>query len=152
MGVKKLIHLSKTNLDGKTLYPRVPDNYMTRVGAEDGKISRVCFAKDIDGALAAIGTNLKGQVLYVHQPIITDKTKIISNEEIINKKYTPDAEITGEIWTMTPVKLRVVGMIKVIEATTPRSYVYYVNGEEKTAELWLWKYSKMNLPRFILKK
>ena len=35
--MKKLYHLSKENLDGKTLTPRIPKGHFVDLGYEDGK-------------------------------------------------------------------------------------------------------------------
>ena len=38
-----IYHLSETNLDGSTLSPRIPNNYMTKNGYEDNKTPSPIF-------------------------------------------------------------------------------------------------------------
>jgi hypothetical protein len=69
---EELYFLSPDNMDGKTLSPRVPDNFLIKNGYEDGETPRVCFAKSIDGALMALSQILKAKsYLYTSQLTLT---------------------------------------------------------------------------------
>ena len=129
-----LYHLSKENLDGKTLSPRVPSNFLVQNGYEDGETKRVCFAKSIDGSLRGMSQNLKGVKLYVHIP---DKNYDVYNPTI---KEVPDCKVTGEVWIKEPVKLKCIGFIEVIDDKGEDGIPYKYGN--KTAELydWNWKW------------
>lgn len=135
----KLYHLSENNLDGKILYPRIPNNYMTKNGFEENKTPRVCFCTSIDGALVGLSSNLKNKIFYIHEPISYSSLKIKSNSSIIN--LVPDAKLTGETWVLESVKLKCIGKIKVIDAKdTPLKYKYGNN----IGETYEWNYIKEN--------
>ena len=105
-----LYFLSDKDMGGKTLTPRVPSNYMTRNGYEDGETPRVCFAKSIDGALKGLSQNLTGKEFYVHVPVAIDSKYLHTP----SKEEVPDASITTEMWYTRPVKIKTLGKIKVI--------------------------------------
>ena len=135
----KVYHLSQSNLDGKTLSPRVPSNYFTKNGYEDGKTARVCFAKSIDMCLRALSQKCTDMELFVH---ITDGKY---NIYIPSTKEVPDAKITSEVWIKEPVKLKCIGKIKVIKDKGEDGIPYKYG--DNTAELydWEWKWiEKMN--------
>lgn len=63
-----LYHLSSNNMNGKTIFPRVPENFFTKNGYEDSKTKRVCFSTSIDGCLRGMSQNLTNKKFYVHIP------------------------------------------------------------------------------------
>lgn len=135
----KVYHLSQSNLDGKTLFPKIPDNFLTKNGYEDSKTGRVCFAKSIDGSLRGLSQNLTGKEYFVHIP---DGKYNIYTPSI---KEVPDAKITSEVWIKEPVKLKCIGKIKVIKDKGEDGIPYKYG--DNTAELydWEWKWiEKMN--------
>ena len=135
----KVYHLSQSNLDGKTLFPRVPSNYFTKNGYEDGKTARVCFAKSIDMCLRALSQKCTDMELFVHIPDGKYNIYIPSTKEV------PDAKITSEVWIKEPVKLKCIGKIKVIKDKGEDGIPYKYG--DHTAELydWEWKWiEKMN--------
>lgn len=135
----KVYHLSQSNLDGKTLSPRVPSNYFTKNGYEDGKTARVCFAKSIDMCLRALSQKCTDMELFVHIPDGKYNIHIPSTKEV------PDAKITSEVWIKEPVKLKCIGKIKVIKDKGEDGIPYKYG--DNTAELydWEWKWiEKMN--------
>lgn len=135
----KVYHLSQSNLDGKTLSPRVPSNYFTKNGYEDGKTARVCFAKSIDMCLRALSQKCTDMELFVHIPDGKYNIYIPSTKEV------PDAKITSEVWIKEPVKLKCIGKIKVIKDKGENGIPYKYG--DNTAELydWEWKWiEKMN--------
>jgi RimJ/RimL family protein N-acetyltransferase len=127
-----LIFLSDKNMGGKTLIPRVPNNFLIKNGYEDSVTPRVCFADSIDKALMAISRNLTGEELYVHQPKNINK-KAIYKPTI---KEVPDVNITGEIWYKEPVELECIGKI-LVTADDGKDGHKYTYGN-KTAELFGW--------------
>ena len=139
----KIYHLSQTNLDGKTIQPTVPSNYMTKNGYEDGKTKRVCFATSIDGCLRGLSQKCEGMKLFVHIPDGNYNIYKPSNKEV------PDASITGEVWIKKAVKMKCIGQIYVIgdKGEDGISYKY----GNKTAELydwewkWIWKNNNASL-------
>lgn len=130
----KVYHLSQTNLDGKTIQPTVPSNYMTKNGYEDGKTKRVCFATSIDGCLRGLSQKCEGMKLFVHIPDGNYNIYKPSNKKV------PDASITGEVWIKKAVKMKCIGQIYVI-GDKGEDGIPYKYGD-KTAELydWEWKW------------
>ena len=130
----KVYHLSQTNLDGKTIQPTVPSNYMTKNGYEDGNTKRVCFATSIDGCLRGLSLKCEGMKLFVHIPDGNYNIYKPSNKEV------PDASITGEVWIKKAVKMKCIGQIYVI-GDKGEDGIPYKYGD-KTAELydWEWKW------------
>ena len=130
----KIYHLSQINLDGKTIQPTVPSNYMTKNGYEDGKTKRVCFATSIDGCLRGLSLKCEGMKLFVHVPDGNYNIYKPSNKEV------PDASITGEVWIKKAVKMKCIGQIYVI-GDKGEDGIPYKYGD-KTAELydWEWKW------------
>lgn len=133
-----LFFLSDKNMDGKTLTPRVPNNFLIKNGYEDNKTPRVCFAPSIDQALMAISRNLKDEELYVHQPKNVNKKSIYKP----SIKEVPDVKITGEIWYTEPVELECVGKI-LITADDGKDGHKYTYGNN-TAELYGWNWERID--------
>lgn len=132
-----IYHLSESNLDGKILKPRIPENFMTRNGYEENKTPRISFSTSIDGALIGISGNLKDKEFYIHQ-IDTSYSK--PNIKKISNKEVPDQYLSDEIWVLNPVKLKVTGKIKVKEVyNKPVKYKY---GKDMEAETYRWRYIK----------
>ena len=128
-----LYHLSETNLDGSTMTPKIPTNFLIKNGYEDSTTPRICFAPSIDKALTAMSQNLKGKDFYVHTPDGVVETKHPTAEEV------PDVGITGEIWVTTQVKLKCIGKIHVA-SDDGKPGITYSYGDGKTAELYEWKW------------
>lgn len=132
----KVYHLSQTNLDGKTIQPTVPSNYMTKNGYEDGKTKRVCFATSIDGCLRGLSLKCEGMKLFVHVPDGNYNIYKPSNKEV------PDASITGEVWIKKAVKMKCIGQIYVI-GDKGEDGIPYKYGD-KIAELYDWEWKWIN--------
>lgn len=142
----KIYHLSQSNMDGKTISPRIPSNYFTKNGYEDVKTSRVCFAKSIDMCLRALSQKCTDMELYVHIPdgkydIYTPSTKEV-----------PDCKITSEVWIKEPVKLKCIGKIKVLKDKGEDGIPYKYG--DKTAELydWEWKWIQKINESYLLEE
>ena len=131
IGEKKgFYHLSVDNLDGQTLTPRIPDNFLVREGYEDKTTKRVCLSPFIDNALVAMSDNLKDKEFYVHVP-----AERLTDIKHPTEKQVPDVHITREIWALKPVKLKCIGKIHVTEANDIAGTYQY--GDQK-AELYSW--------------
>ena len=130
-----MFFLSDKNMDGKTLEPRVPNNFLIKNGYEDSKSKRVCFAPSIDKALMAISQNLKGKKFFVHTPVDVDE-KYVHQPSV---KEVPDVKITGEVWYTAPVKLKTIGQIEVIEDDGLPGHTY-TYGKDNSAELYGWNW------------
>lgn len=115
-------HISKSNLDGTVLKPRVPES---RMDQEDGRKRRVCFSTNIRGCLKAICAEyflgFGDDEYYVHVPY-NYKSKVYKPSE----KEVPDVKYTREKWFLNKVKLHCVGKIK-------------VRKDEKNHFAWKWK-------------
>lgn len=131
IGEKKgFYHLSEKNLDGRTLTPRVPSNFLIDNGYEDATTKRVCLSPFIDNALVAMSDNLKDKEFYVHVP-----AERLAGFKHPTEKQVPDVRITKEIWALKPVKLKCIGKIHVTEANDIAGTYQY--GDQK-AELYSW--------------
>lgn len=122
---------------------------MTDVGAEENKTPRISFATSIDGALIALGYNLKGKKFYVYTGDLTNQ-RTIGTSTLLSKNYVPDAHHTGEVWVLDPIRIKLESMIQVIEADKPLPYSYRVGNKELDAEVWSWKYRRINLSRSLI--
>lgn len=124
------------DMDGKILSPRIPKNFFTENGYEDNKTPRVCFSPSVRQSLMGINCSKTGTRFYVYSP---EDTSVIKKYLVKpDKKSVPDVEITNEIWCLSKVKIKRVG---VIETTTsvdkPHPFKY---GDKYTAELYEWKF------------
>jgi adenylate kinase family enzyme len=128
----ELYCISQEDLDGQTLEPRVPDNFFTKNGYEDGETPRVCFTPSVDKCLMAISQKCEGIEFYVFSP------EEVSDENIYKPtiEEVPDSEITDETWITCPVKLKKVGKIKVLGDSGLDGHPF--NYGDKTAELYDW--------------
>lgn len=92
----KYYFVSDKNLDGETLYPRVPTN---RMKIEDCWTPRICVSQSINGCLSAIGAVATNKIYYVHE---------CESESVKQPlpKYVPDVCFTGEIWITKPVEMK----------------------------------------------
>ena len=140
--IHKLYHVSKENLNGKVLHPRIPENKLTKNNLEEALTPRVCFAPTIDRCLMALSQNLENQILYVHVPV--DKTKYSD----VSKHQVADAKVTKEKWVTYDVELKCIGKIKVLSAKDKKYKFDFrdVNKEEvKKAEMnpinWTYKWN-----------
>ena len=131
-----LYFISENNMDGKILQPRIPNNYFTQNGYEENQTKRVCFSTSIDKCLMALSMNCKGKEYYVHQPV--------GEYTIINPtiKDVPDSKITGEKWITSPVKIKCVSKIKVLDDDGKDGKKF--NYGENRAELYGWKWEYIN--------
>ena len=105
-----MYHLSTDNHHGELFEPRIPTS---RLLQEDSTTPRVCFADTIDGALRAMPRQQIGTdciMLFVHVPAY-----IPSKEYIIfpMKEQVPDVTTTGELWSVKPVRMELIGTIVV---------------------------------------
>lgn len=151
---KRLFHVSRSSdLDGKVLTPRVPGYLASTKFSKDDpyyeemKTPRVCFSASINGCLNAMINGkdhiaLGNDELYVYipeKPI--SEYKIKTNKNIIKDKDVFDANTTGEVWVLEPVKLRLYGTIKVDQVS--RHHIKHtVNKNGKLAKRtykWHWQ-------------
>lgn len=114
--MKRLFHISKNCLDGKTLNPNIPDNEFTKRGIENNSIPRICFAPTVNQCLLALGIDKykdrpEPEIYFIHEPIDYYNLEIISNEEIVKNNYVPNAEKTKETWVIEPCEVECVGII-----------------------------------------
>lgn len=130
----KMYFITKENMDGATLTPRVPKNYFTENGYEDSQTKRVSFAPSVNQCLMGLSQNVTGHRFYVYEPETRKGLDIYQP----NQKAVPDSVHTGELWVTTPVKLKRVGRIECTgDAGKPgKSFGY---GKHQ-AELYDWNY------------
>jgi len=142
----KLYHLSQSDLDGKIIKPSVPSNIFTKLGLEDSKIPRISFASTISQCITAIGNNrIEGNPekrYYVFEPEDYDKIKITSNKELIKRNLIADAKMSGEVWVISDVKLKEVGVIEVIKKL---DLVYQIKDDPHPPfKFYKWKYKVLD--------
>lgn len=131
----KLYFISESDIDGETLKPRVPKNYLTESGYEDNTTPRICFSDDPGKNLTALSQNVEGKTFYVYEPDETARQNLYKP----NSKAVPDQEITNEMWVTEPTTIHKVGRILCIgdDGNDGMKYTY---GDGKTAELYGWNY------------
>lgn len=135
---KSLYRISqKGDLDNKIIYPTIPDNYFTKNNYEDNFTKRICFSDAINKCLMALSMNCKDKEFYVYSPVKPYETYKPSIKEV------PDSKITNEIWILKPVKLKLIGTIRCIEAIDNDGYEFSY-GENYKATLYDWKYEWIN--------
>lgn len=123
------------DMDGKILSPRIPKNFFTENGYEDNKTPRVCFSPSVRQSLMGINCSKTGTRFYVYSPedISAIKKYLVKPD----KKSVPDVEITNEIWCLSKVKIKRVGVIETTASVDkPHPFKYGDN----TAELYEWKF------------
>ncbi len=132
--IQKLFHISTQNLDGITLEPRIPSNYLIERGFEENKTKRVSLSTSIQGCLVGLSQNLKGKELFIHIP-----ENNISKLKTPTIQEVPDSKCTNEVWALESVKLKLYKKIKVISAQdNPLHYI--LNGEKIETYKWDYKY------------
>ncbi len=139
----KYLHLSQTNLDGITLYPKIPENFFTKLGYEDSTIPRISVAPTIDNCILGVGFNrIKegSRKFYVHEPQSYNSIEIINNDELIQKKLTPDASVTKEVWIISPCRFKCIGHIEIGEPKDNYEIVYFDNKEIAKQYYWNYRY------------
>lgn len=124
-GRKLFFHVSPDSfLDGHVFKPRVPkyiepydptDKYF-----ENSTTPRVCFSSTIEGCLNGIMVNMprvntmRETRMYVYipeKPI--NQYKIKTTKDLIRDREVYDANVTGEIWVLEPVRLKLYGVIEI---------------------------------------
>lgn len=135
-------HLSfNEKLEGKW-QPKLPNasdnNKLSPLSEPD--IPRISFSETIEGCFRAIyptvskyfeENNYPWLEFYVYSPVITDKTKILKNTELIQKHYVHDAHITGEVWILNAVEVKYVSKIRIYNTVTKGDLFYHPFNEKK---------------------
>lgn len=143
LGKTTLYHVSDKEHPKLSLTPRVPNNYFTRMGAEDDTTSRVCVSSSVEGALIALGKNIQGKLMHVYK-LNEYKGEIVSNSEIRKNKLVPDAKVTNEYWLLGPAQVEYLFTIKIYEANShPYRFTYMLNGKPKEGRAYGWQYRKV---------
>lgn len=126
----KLYHLSEKELPSR-LSPRVPRNYMTEKGYEDGETARISASNSIDGALRALSANLSGKTFFVYE--------LVTKSQVIKPTTTqvPDSEITEERWILGDAIPKLLGQIKVGAGYGKGHKYTYGNNSAKLYD-WHW--------------
>lgn len=116
------------------IYPRIPNNYLTKAGYEDNVTERVCMSTSISGCLAALSANIKGMQFNVYAANINAYKPTI--EEV------PDSHITNEVWSLEPVRLCYVCRIEALSAYDTQ-HIY--STKDFSAALYKWEYKIINI-------
>lgn len=126
-----LYHLSDKILDS-ILYPKVPENFLTKLGVEDNKTPRVCFCPSIGDCLKAMSAPIKGKIFHVYITHVKDPYKPTIKE-------VPDCEVTKECWSTQPTRIQRIYDIKVLNTKKENPKNVYTYGDNK-AQLFDWHY------------
>lgn len=110
-------HLSKSS-KLKILNPQIPNNILSRknIVLEDDTIPRVCLAPTIRGCLLGLQINesdfINGEdlKLFIYRANISDND-VVSNRYIQQNKLVFDSAITGEVWSLEPVNVSLIGEV-----------------------------------------
>lgn len=130
-----IYYISKENLDGNILIPKIPVNYFTEKGYEDGKTRRILFNSNINDGLKGITDCNKGDCLYIHVPTNDCNYYIPSVDE------SPESKITKEVWVRESTKIKCIGKI-ILEDILNNEGFKFKYGKNKIGELyeWVWKW------------
>jgi len=129
----------KNNL--KVLYPRIPNNSMTKYGIEDSKIKRVSVCPTIKGCLKALSKNIRNKKLFVYS------VREISNLRIKNpsKEEVPDVYITREKWILGKTILKFEYVIQVDQSIGKGiPFSFKIKNKEYMAKLYNWAFHKLS--------
>ena len=126
----RAFHVSNNPI--KVLIPKVPDNFYTKMGYEDGTIAR------------NNKVNEGSRIYRVYEPKDYSKIQIKTNQEIIRRKLVPDAKQTKEFWLMSRTPVKEIAKIKVIRmadkyVTVPHGPKPNSPARERRAYFWHWK-------------
>ena len=118
-----LYHLSQHN-NLKILKPTIPEAVLANKHSLENKhIPRVCFSNSIDGCLLGLqfrdadfkeAPNGILEYVYVAEERSLADAIIINNDELIDYKLVFDAQITGEVWCLSNIRVKCIGTINVI--------------------------------------
>jgi hypothetical protein len=138
-----MYHVSKIKLKDKMLTPKIPVNFLTSNGFEDKTVARISFSPSISLCLMAMARCIKGETFYVYEIEEWQEYSFISNKEIVEKGYVPDASITEEMWIVTPIKVKLVKKIKVTNASEETFKYMYDIKNKREAELYKWNWEEV---------
>ncbi|MFA5697671.1 MAG: hypothetical protein WC888_04545 [Candidatus Izemoplasmatales bacterium] len=125
----------------KVLYPRIPNNPMTKYGAEDSKTKRVCVCSSVKRCLKALGKNLRNKKLFVYSVRETSNLRIKNP----SKKEVPDSYITKEKWILGKTILKFEYRIQVDQSVGKGiPFSFNIKNEEYIAKLYNWEFHKLS--------
>lgn len=137
-----LYFVSEADMDGKVLSPRIPKNFFTENGYENNTTPRVCFSPTVRQSLMGVNCSKPGKRYFVYSPENVNAIKDSLTKPGTNE--VPDSNITDEIWCLTKVKIKKIGIIETTKSIdTPFEFTY----GDKTAELYEWKFKWIEKPR-----
>lgn len=127
--------INKENLDNRVVIPKIPDNYFTQQGYEDGITRRIVFNSNINDGLKGITGCNEGDKLYIHVPVNKCTYYIPSINE------SPECKITKEVWVRESTRVKCIGEI-ILEEVLTQGYKFKY-GKNKTGELyeWIWEWT-----------
>lgn len=97
----RVYHLSSTWLGpAVVLHPRVPRDPMP---GERSRVRRVCVAPTVAGCLRALRTTYYARERWV--------VYVSDEAETVPPLGVPDAEVTGERWILTPIRMQYAGTV-----------------------------------------
>mgnify|MGYP000146085051 CR=1 FL=1 len=132
MALKPLFHLSFNKTLEGIWYPRAPMSPSNADGSfRSGEVdfARICVSPSIEGCFYAIYPNVSSffeerkksyMDFYVYQARLLRKPKILTPEQLIQRKLVPDAHVTKEHGILEPVYMRLFQKIRVINTTALR--------------------------------
>lgn len=122
--------------DGEVIYPVVPKSIRTNHGEEDGKTERVSLFPSIRSSLESFkGQNLRGAKMDVFTVIGLRKESLVEPE--INQ--LPEKDLTGEIWSIAPIKVKFLTKIQVGDLVRKDYYTYGPKAKKGELNIYKWK-------------
>jgi len=137
----KLYHVSQIELKGDVLTPRLSKRTLE---TENCTIPRISCAKSITDCIrGANHSNACDAVYFVYGLIIKNETVVLNSRQLY--QLVPDVIFTNECWILNPVKMKLIGQIKVREAHQ-QLYPLYCNPGYMVYERvkWAWCLNKQN--------
>lgn len=127
MNLKRYFFVSKTRLKDNILYPRIPDNRLTRNGLEESVTKRICVSQSLIGCLHSTEIYYFCKTIYLYSCLI-DSNKVIQPSE----KQVNDVIWTGEEWIVEPVEMKLVTILHVKKELISDTYCKYIIQDKKS--------------------
>ena len=128
---------SQSDLGDKIIYPKIPDNFLTRGKFEEWQTPRIRLYPSVEDCLSGLwlGEKLTGSRLYVY------RAKGVRNESLIKPSITsvPYALVLDEYWYLGKLRFEYLGEIEVGNEIEKKLYHYGPRSTKAYIYRWAWK-------------
>ena len=138
--LKGLFFAHFKNINGKNIRPGEEPNIYIK-DFENKKIDKISLFSTIDGCLKKIYGDLSNKTLFIYEPEPNQDIRIITNDEIIEKSLSSIAKLTDEVWAISPIKIHLIGRIKINKIIGYESFTYD-NNKIGRLPIWAWEWIK----------